>query len=34
MVMLFLGGDMMSIFNEVRLEMWNEVKGFFDEKLN
>ncbi len=25
---------MMSIFNEARLETWNEVKGLSDEKLN
>ena len=25
---------MMSIFNEARLETWNELKGLSDEKLN
>lgn len=31
---VILGGDMMSIFNEARLETWNELKGLSDEKLN
>jgi uncharacterized damage-inducible protein DinB len=34
MVQLKLGGDMMSIFNEARKELWSEIQGLSDEMLN